>query len=108
MEVEWKSDESPTDIGWAELSRHCCDGKWRHCTTAPNNATLRRGRQRLQLAVTMMADSAATCGATATMATTRCSPSQRYAVVFLFFFFYSTTSRKKKNGRKREVLKPTL
>jgi len=44
-EVERKSDESPTDVERIELSRRCCDGRWRRCTAAPGNATLQRGRQ---------------------------------------------------------------
>ncbi|CAN5971611.1 unnamed protein product [Sphagnum jensenii] len=43
--VGWTSDGSQTDIGRAELSRRCCDGRWRHCTAPPGNATLRRSRQ---------------------------------------------------------------
>jgi hypothetical protein len=44
-DIEQKSNESPTDVGRAELSRRCCNGRWRRCTAAPGNATLRRGRQ---------------------------------------------------------------
>ncbi|CAK9872754.1 unnamed protein product [Sphagnum jensenii] len=43
--VERKLDESPTDIKRAELNRHYCDDRWRHCTATPSNATLRRGQQ---------------------------------------------------------------
>ncbi|CAK9859289.1 unnamed protein product [Sphagnum jensenii] len=45
MGVGRKSDESPMNVGQAELSCHYCDGRWRHCTVAPGNVTLRQGRQ---------------------------------------------------------------
>ncbi len=44
-DVERTSDASWTDVGRAKFSRRCYDGRWRHCTATPGNATLRRGRQ---------------------------------------------------------------
>jgi len=44
-EVGQTSDASWTDVGRIELSRRYCDGRWRHCTAIPNNATLRQGQQ---------------------------------------------------------------
>ncbi|CAK9214659.1 unnamed protein product [Sphagnum troendelagicum] len=44
-EVERKSDASPTDVGRVEFSCRCYNGRWRRCTVASSNATLRRGRQ---------------------------------------------------------------
>jgi len=130
-DIGWKSDESSMDVGRAELSRRYCDGRWRRCTAAPGNATLRRGRQSVAirchgeadrtLQLVAVARSAAGCSSLlrqwpaalqlAALGRQRCNsrrwPTMRYslgqrcAAAFLFFFTRQLQERKRERQKEK-------